>query len=103
MSLFKSNKTWWTDFSINGVRYRQSLDTTDWREARSNEKKLIGDASAGKLAPASKQFARLAFTEATDWYVEIRRLELSERTFKKEQQLLVQPRSKKGPSDRGAA
>jgi hypothetical protein len=29
MSLFKRGKTWWTDFSINGVRYRMSLDTTD--------------------------------------------------------------------------
>lgn len=59
MSLFKRNKIWWTDFSVNGVRYRQSLDTTDWREAQSNEKVLIADASTGKLAPVSKQFSPL--------------------------------------------
>ncbi len=92
MSLFKRNKIWWTDFSVNGVRYRQSLDTTDWREAQASEKNLIADASTGKLAPASKQFSRLAFCEAADRHLESRRLELSPRTFKKEQQLLVEPR-----------
>ena len=92
MSLFKRNKTWWTDFSVNGVRYRQSLDTTDWREAQASEKKLIADAGAGKLAPASKKFARLAFVEAADRYLESRKLELSVRSFEKEEQLLVEPR-----------
>jgi integrase len=91
MSLFKRNKTWWTDFSVNGVRYRQSLDTTDWRQAQSDEKKLIADASTGKLAPASKKFSRLAFSEAADRYLENRRLELSDRSYKKERQLLVEP------------
>lgn len=92
MSLFKRNKIWWTDFSVNGVRYRQSLDTTDWREAQSNEKVLIADASTGKLAPVSKQFARLAFTEAADRYLDGRRLELAEQSYAKEQYLLVAPR-----------
>jgi hypothetical protein len=72
MSLFKREKTWWTDFSINGVRYRMSLDTTDWREAQSREKEKITQASMGKLAPSSQQFARLAFIEAADRYVESR-------------------------------
>jgi integrase len=92
MSLFKRNKTWWTDFSVNGVRYRQTLDTTDWRQAQSDEKNLIADATRGKLAPASKKFARLAFGEAADRYLDNRRLELSDRSYKKERQLLVEPR-----------
>lgn len=92
MSLFKRNKTWWTDFSVNGVRYRQSLDTTDWRQAQAQEKELIADATKGKLAPASKKFARLAFTEAADRYLETRSLELSARSYKKERQLLIEPR-----------
>jgi hypothetical protein len=33
MSLYKRRKTWHTDFSVNGQRFRQSLDTSDWREA----------------------------------------------------------------------
>ena len=92
MSLFKRNQIWWTDFSVNGVRYRQSLDTTDRREAQASEKKLVADAITGKLAPASKRFSRLAFCEAADRYLESRRLELSPRSFKKEKQLLVEPR-----------
>jgi integrase len=92
MSLFKRNKTWWTDFSVNGVRYRQSLDTTDWRQAQAMEKELIADATKGKLAPASKKFARLAFNEAADRYLETRSLELSDRSYQKERQLLVEPR-----------
>src|SRR5712692_8887704 len=38
MALYKRNDTWWTDFSVNGQRYRESLDTTDWREAQAKEK-----------------------------------------------------------------
>ncbi len=92
MSLFKRNKIWWTDFSVNGVRYRLTLDTTDWRKAQNLEKDKIVDATAGKLAPASQQFARLAFCEAADRYLENRRLELSEKSSEKEEYLLVGPR-----------
>jgi hypothetical protein len=37
VALFRRNRTWWTDFSTNGARFRQSLDTTDWREAHKRE------------------------------------------------------------------
>jgi len=69
MSLFKRGKTWWTDFSVNGVRYRMSLESTDWREAQSSEKERIAQASAGKLAPSNQQFARLALPEALNRYL----------------------------------
>src|SRR5579864_2885035 len=69
MSLFKRGRTWWTDFSVNGVRYRVSLDTTDWREAQSQEKEEIARASEGKLSSSRQQFARLAFPEAADRYL----------------------------------
>jgi len=80
MSLYKRKKTWWTDFSVHGQRYRETLDTSDWREAQRLEKELIAQASQGKLAPSSQQFARLAFSEAADRYLEQRRVEVSERT-----------------------
>ena len=92
MALYKRGKTWHTDFTVNGQRYRQSLETTDWREAESKEKERIAQASAGKLAPVNQQFARLAFLEAADRYLEARRLELSARSLAKERQLLVKPR-----------
>src|SRR5215475_11989769 len=50
MALFKRGKWWWTDFSVNGVRYRQPIRdkeghrTKDWREALSREKELIAQA-----------------------------------------------------------
>jgi hypothetical protein len=77
---------------VNGQRFREGLDTTDWREARSRQKELITQATQGKLAPSSQQFARLAFSEAADRYLESRKLELSPRSLKKERQLLVHPR-----------
>src|SRR5271154_4668687 len=91
MALFRRNKTWWTDFSVNGQRFRQSLDTTDWREALHHEKELIGQAQVGKLSATGQTFARLVFIEAADRYLNSRKLELSDRSLKKERQLLVQP------------
>ncbi len=46
------------------TRFRQSLDTGDWREAQKKEKELIARASQGKLAPLSQQFSKLTFKEA---------------------------------------
>src|ERR1700674_2381492 len=92
MSLFKRRKTWWTDFSVNGVRYRMSLDTADWREAQSREKEKITQASTGKLAPSSQRFARLAFSEAADRYLESRKLEISAASLEKEKWVLLHPR-----------
>jgi len=37
MALVKRGKRWHTDFVVNGQRFRQSLKTTDWREAQSEE------------------------------------------------------------------
>jgi integrase len=92
MSLKKRGKTWHTDFAVNGERFRQSLDTTDWREAQSKEKELIAQASEGKLTPSRHDFARLGFSEAANRYLDSRKLELSASSLKKERQLLVQPR-----------
>jgi integrase len=92
VAIYKRGKTWHTDFSVNGLRFRQSLDTSDWREAQAKEKELIAQASAGKLAPVSTQFSRLRFAEAAERYLQSRQLELSESSIKKERQLLVKPR-----------
>jgi len=91
MSIYKRGGIWWTDFSVNGQRYRQSLDTSDWREAQAKQKELIAQASLGKLASSSQQFGRLAFSQAAERYLEGRKLELAKGSHKKEEQLLVQP------------
>jgi integrase len=69
MSLWKRNGWYWTDFSVNGTRYRVSLETQDVREAKAREKDKIGDAKDGKLAPSGLSFARLGFEAALDKYL----------------------------------
>jgi len=86
MSLYKRGKTWHTDFTVNGQRFRQSLETTDWREAQAKQKESISLASAGKLAPTSQHFSKLNLTQAIERYLEDRAAH-------------VQPRSKRSESD----
>jgi integrase len=64
VALKKRGRLWHTHFFVDGQRFRQSLDTTDWREAQKKEKELIARASQGKLAPVSQQFSKLTFEEA---------------------------------------
>ena len=91
MALVKRGKTWHTDFSVGGQRFRQSLETTDWRKAQAKQTELIAEAKARKLAPTAQQFAKLGFHEAGNRYLDGRKLELAAASLKKERQLLVQP------------
>jgi integrase len=68
MALAKRGKTWHTHFFVDGQRFRQSLDTSDWREAQRLEKELIAQAGQGKLS-VGRQFARLSFGEAVERYL----------------------------------
>ena len=72
MSLVKRGKTWHTHFFVDGQRFRQSLDTSDWREAQAKEKELIAAAKAGKLSATKQQFARLTFREAAEQFLQDR-------------------------------
>jgi hypothetical protein len=38
MALKKRSNTWHTHFFVDGQRFRQSLDTSDWREAQRKER-----------------------------------------------------------------
>jgi integrase len=93
MSLTKRAKTWHTHFFVNGQRFRQSLDTSDWREAQAKEKELIAEASEGKLTHNSGTLARQPFVLAADDYMTARKLELASASQAKEKQLLVQLRA----------
>jgi integrase len=88
MAIYKRGKTWWTDFSVNGERYRESLDTTDWRQAQAQERELIRRAAEGKLTATSQQFSRLAFTVAADRYTTDRLAHLAPRTIATEKERL---------------
>ncbi len=49
MSLWKRGKQYWMDVVVNGQRYRESLRTTDWRQAQQLQKERI--AQLAKRAP----------------------------------------------------
>jgi hypothetical protein len=80
MALVKRGKTWHTDFSVDGERYRQSLETRDWREAQAREKELIAQASQGNLTPAGQRFSRLSLNEALDRYLDDRSARVAARS-----------------------
>jgi hypothetical protein len=66
----RRNKTYHCDFVVHGQRVRQSLDTTDWREATRRESELKAQAREGKLAGGtSANFSRLAFGHAVERYL----------------------------------
>jgi len=72
MALVKRGRTWHTHFFVDGQRFRQSLETSDWRQAQADEKDLIADAKAGKLSPTKQGFARLPFREAAERFLQDR-------------------------------
>jgi hypothetical protein len=45
--LVKRGKTWHAHFFVDGQRFRQSLETSDWREAQAKEKELM-ESKAGR-------------------------------------------------------
>jgi integrase len=86
MAIFKRGKTWWTDFSENGQRIRQSLGTTDWREAQKQEKRLIAEARAGRVTRPGRALARMAFSMAVERYLTLRLSRLARRTIQTERE-----------------
>jgi len=91
MALVKRGKKWHTHFFVDGIRYRQSLETGDWRVAQAREKDLITQAAQGNLNASHQGFAKLVFPQAAESYFNGRKLELGESSRKKERQLLVKP------------
>jgi integrase len=88
MALKKRGKTWHTHFFVDGQRFRQSLETTDWREAQKKEKDLIAEAKRGKLASGTQQFAKLKFSEAAQKNLNERVAHLAPRSVQTERERL---------------
>src|SRR5215472_14801801 len=88
MSLIKRGKTWHTHFFMDGQRFRQSLETRDWREAQAREKDLIARASQGRLASLSQQFSKLTFKEAAGKNLAERVAHLAPRSVQTERERL---------------
>jgi tetrahydromethanopterin S-methyltransferase subunit F len=87
--IYKRGTHWHTDVTVNGVRYREALDTTDRREALGLEKKRIGEIQQGKgVSKSGREFARRSFTEAAELFLEERKPHVAERTLQLERNLL---------------
>jgi len=82
MAIYKRGKVYHARVVVNGIRYRESLETTDWKEAQRRYKDLIARASAGKAAmPAAKgSFATLPLSSALEQIIAERIGRVSERT-----------------------
>jgi len=69
--IYQRNGIYHADFTVNGQRIRQTLETTDRREAIQRERDLIVRAREGKLASGrTAEFSRLLFDHAVDRYLE---------------------------------
>jgi integrase len=77
MALYKRNGIYHCDFTVNGERYRQTLETGDKREAVQRERDLVAQAKQGKLAGRLTDLARVNLPEAFDRYLKERELEIS--------------------------
>src|SRR5208282_3728478 len=84
MAIYKRGGVWWARFTINGQKFRQSLDTSDRREALNEEKVRIGRASEGKLAAPGTPFIRLKVSEAIERYIADRKPRLAPKTVQTE-------------------
>src|SRR5262245_50960646 len=79
--LYKRQDTWHMDVTINGLRYRESLKTSDKREAATLENRRIAEIQQGQGASKSgRQFARMPFNEAAQEYIDTRKPHVSPRT-----------------------
>jgi integrase len=89
VALTKRAKTWHTHFFVDGVRYRQSLETTDYREALSKEKDLIALAKDCKLAASRQEITRLPFAEAAAQFLSDRTPHLAPLSVRTEKERAV--------------
>jgi integrase len=81
MMLYKRGDHWHLDATVDGVRYRVALETTDKREATARAQDKIAAIKAGKVAAVSgREFARLPFTDAVALYQQQRGGKVAERT-----------------------
>ena len=77
MKPYKRGKRYHIDFTVHGQRYRQSLDTTDWREAQRKAKDKIAQAKKGRLSPdGTAPLGKLGFTEAIERFLTVRKMEI---------------------------
>src|SRR2546429_9997338 len=86
MSLWKRGRQYWTDFTVNGRRYRKRLGTTNLRVATRRERELIEEAGHGRLSADEQGPKRLS--DAIGAYLDAKRMRCSPRTIELEEERL---------------
>ena len=87
--IYKRGDNWHMDATVQGVRYREALNTTDKREALTLERRRVADILQGKGASLSgREFARKGFGVAADQFLEDRKPQVAEKTYQLERNLL---------------
>ena len=81
MALWKRGKQYWMDVIIRGQRYREPLDTSDWREAKQLERERVQQIESRGPVPTgnSKAYAALDVASAIEAYARERRAQVSAR------------------------
>jgi integrase len=72
MRLYKRGLVWWTDFAVQGTRFRKSLEAGTKGEAKSRANEEIAKAQQGLILANLTDFARLNFGPALDRWLEER-------------------------------
>jgi hypothetical protein len=83
--IYKRRGWYWTDFTENGRRYRRPLKTKNWQDARTEDRKVIEMARAGRLADLN---APKRLFEAAERYLEDKAVRCSPRTHELETERL---------------
>ncbi len=81
MSLYKRGKWYWADFTVDGIRYRKSLETRNWQEALKRQRELIEAAAKGQL---ETQSGPKRLFEAVESYLEYKAVVCAARTVELE-------------------
>jgi integrase len=81
MALYKRKKWYWTDVTVNGIRYREPLETRDWREAQKLERERLTELKKRSPDPEkrSKNFGAMDIEAAMKAYIGERRAQVSPR------------------------
>lgn len=80
--IYQRGVNWHMDVTIQGVRYREALNTTDKREAKNLEKKRVAEIQQGRGASRhGREFARKPFSEALEAFIEESKPHCAERTI----------------------
>ena len=81
MTIRKRGRRYWLDVVVNGERTRESLETSDWREAKQRQNERIAELSKRPPDPAKRRrtYAHLDVAKAIEAYSEERRAQVSSR------------------------